>query len=192
MGIDDVAVVGAAFRLPGGVCDHDHLWRLLMQQVPSDLTISKVPQDRLWPQHQSAAERKAGWLHGIREFDPSAFNIPLADAQYVRPNTRLMLECTLEALEHAAIPVDSLSGTDAAVYIGAKPDDNFDKMLYELEGASTYNRHYLAGVPHGSISGRISHWLDTRGPSMTIDCACASSSASIAQGKTSSLLLQHI
>lgn len=86
------------------------------------------------------------------------------------PQQRLLLELTYEALENGGIPREKIAGTQTSVYTAMFPTD-YDKHVFrDPMDLPTY---FLTGVQEAILSNRISHALDLRGPSMTIDTACS-------------------
>jgi acyl transferase domain-containing protein/7-keto-8-aminopelargonate synthetase-like enzyme len=90
------------------------------------------------------------------------------------PQQRLLLEVTWEALEHAGINPLSLAGTETGVFVGIYSSDYIFLQIKQHLYDSLYN---LTGNSHAAASGRISYFLDCRGPSFSVDTA---SSASLA------------
>ncbi|HEY0135768.1 MAG TPA: beta-ketoacyl synthase N-terminal-like domain-containing protein, partial [Nannocystis sp.] len=72
-------------------------------------------------------------------------------------------------LHDAGIPTDSLHGVAAGVYVGACNHD------YDALQPAPADAHTLTGSLMSVLSGRLSHVLGVRGPSLTIDTACSSS-----------------
>ena len=55
----------------------------------------------------------------FNEFDHKFFGISEAEADYMDPQHKLLLQCAYRALEDAGIPMEKISGTRTGVYIGA-------------------------------------------------------------------------
>ncbi|WP_105970700.1 type I polyketide synthase [Streptomyces geranii] len=186
---EPIALVGMGFRMPGG------------NDSPEDFTeflkaggngIRPVPEDRwdvaaLTPRPEAAAgdgsaaepERGkvrttgAGFLDGIDQFDAQFFNISPKEASFVDPQQRLLLETAWQALEQANINPATLRHGNGGVYIGASSID----YALEMEGLpyEELDGHLAAGITLFPLSGRLSYFFGLRGPSLTVDTACASS-----------------
>jgi acyl transferase domain-containing protein len=60
-------------------------------------------------------------------YDAHFFDIPTSEASHLKPNTRLLLETTWQALENAAVAPSKLSGTETGVFV-ACGEDGFDRV----------------------------------------------------------------
>ena len=87
-------------------------------------------------------------------------------------NIGILLELTWEALEHAGIPATDLAGTNTGVFIGLSNSDYGRLLLETRENIDAYSSFGLAG---SVAAGRISYFLDAKGPSLVVDTACSSS-----------------
>jgi len=176
-----IAIVGMGGRFPGGN-DPEAFWRLLAEGGDA---IREVPVDR-WSlddyyDPDPAAPGKmytkwGGFLDEVKGFDTDFFSISPREAQWVDPQHRLILELAWEALEDAAIPPDSLSGTRTGVYIGVI---GFDYGLRQMSNLDALDVFSGTGASHSILANRLSYTLDIRGPSMILDTACSSSLVAI-------------
>ena len=114
---EPVAVVGIGCRFPGNVTGPQSFWELL---VNAEDAITEVPADRwdadafydpdpLAPGRMTT--KWGGFVSDVAGFDADFFGITPREATAMDPQQRMLLEVTWEALEHAGIPPDSLSGT---------------------------------------------------------------------------------
>lgn len=71
----------------------------------------------------------------------------------------------------AGIPVESLRGSDTAVY-GASMTDDYARLLNK--DADVMPRQGIVGVANSTLPNRVSWYFDLRGPSVHIDTACSS------------------
>ncbi len=178
-GYEPIAVIGVGLRFPGG---NDTLPGFTEFLRSGRSGIRPLPRDR-WDvdAHTSddpdapAAIRTAGggFLDQIDEFDAKFFSIPPKQAPYLDPHQRLLLETAWEALENAGTDPAALRHGDGAVYVGATPMD-FMLGLASLPVEALDGR-VSTGMGGFSLSGRLSYFLGWRGPSLTVDTACASS-----------------
>ncbi|MEV4442844.1 acyltransferase domain-containing protein, partial [Streptomyces sp. NPDC049577] len=85
---------------------------------------------------------------------------------------RLLLETSWEAVEDAGIDARSLAGSLTGVFVGQTGTNYWSRM----DPAQRGNLYAVVGTDvRSSLPGRISYALDLRGPSVTVDTACASS-----------------
>src|SRR5262249_30516792 len=176
---EPIAVIGVGLRFPGGNNTLDGFTEFLMagrsgvRALPTD----RWDADRFQPHEPGQPGRihtsAGGFLENIDEFDAQFFGISPKEAQFVDPQQRLLLETAWEALENANIHPASLRHGTGGVYIAASAIDyalETESVPYEgLDG-------FLAtGITAYPMSGRLSYFLGWRGPSMSIDTACASS-----------------
>jgi acyl transferase domain-containing protein/acyl carrier protein len=150
------------------LCAGEHALR----EVPADRwrAADFVDADRRAPGKMVTA--RGGFLdeQAIAGFDPEFFGISAREAVQIDPQQRMALELAWEALEHAGVPPDSLRGGDAGVFMGAMWTD-YEK----LHGLADIEQHSGTGWHLAIVSGRVSHALGLRGPSLAINTACSSS-----------------
>lgn len=181
----DVAVVGMGCRLPGNNNTPEELWRSILQKVDAS---SEIPRMRWEPYQQNAQNarsigkvpRRGYFVKNLENFDAGFFNISPKEAEQMDPQQRLVLEVTWEALENAGIPLSSLSGSDAAVFMGVNSDD-YGKLL--LEDLPHVEPWMGIGTAYCGVANRISYHLNLMGPSTAVDAACASSLVAIHLGR---------
>ncbi|MHA7653057.1 type I polyketide synthase [Mycobacterium sp. ML4] len=175
---EPIAVVGIGCRFPGGVVGPETFWDLL---VHGRNAISPVPADRwdaeafydpdpLTPGRMTT--KWGGFVPDIAGFDAEFFGITPREAAAMDPQQRMLLEVAWEALEHAGIPTDSLSGTRAGVMMGVYFNE-YQSML--AANPETVNAYTGTGNAHSITVGRISYLLGLRGPAVAVDTACSSS-----------------
>ncbi|GAA2657862.1 SDR family NAD(P)-dependent oxidoreductase [Streptomyces lunalinharesii] len=154
----------------------DALWRLLIEGRD---TVGVVPPDR-WSADAVAGVRPkvaAGMRwgcfleRGVGEFDPAAFGVSVAEAAWMAPEHRLLLEVAQEACEHSGIPLEALRGSRTGVYTAMY---GVDYALRGLRPPDTLNDYWSMVGVHGTAAGRIAFLLDLRGPAMALDTACSS------------------
>ncbi|MEV5508795.1 type I polyketide synthase [Streptomyces orinoci] len=171
-----IAIVGVSCRFPGGVNSLPELWNVL--EGERDL-ITTVPPDRFdvgrfidtaTPRPGMSYTAAGGFLDDFAGFDAGYFVISPAEAPYIDPQHRLLLELAAEALDDAAIAPERLAGTDTAVFIGIS-DDSY----LALQGQHEIGPHTMTGIASSLAANRVSYAFDLRGPSMVIDTACSSS-----------------
>lgn len=176
---EPLAIVGMACRFPGGVNNPEDLWQFV---VAGGDAIGPFPSDRDWdldtiyhpdPAHTGTSYvREGGFLQNACEFDAAYFGIGPREATAMDPQQRLLLEVSIEAIQSAGIPTDSLKGTRTGVFTGLT-DQAYGPPLAapgdELEG------YVLTGASTSVASGRVAYDLDLAGPAVSLDTACSSS-----------------
>ena len=174
----DIAIIGMAFRLPGGVSTKDELWSLLSEGkcAISEIPYSRWPTDLYKDQNKQIPGRSvtfnAGVLDHIRDFDAAFFGISPREAEWLDPQQRLLLEVTHECLEDAYIKPSLLRGSDCGVYTGISSLDYGLQAPKDLPSISPYT---MTGNTLSMASNRISYVFDLHGPSISMDTACSSS-----------------
>ena len=181
-----VAVVGMACRLPGDVSNPEELWEMLAEGRNA---WTKVPKDRYNedaflhpdPDFRGAHNHRGGHFlnQDLAAFDAQFFGLSAIELNSMDPQQRLLLEVSYEALESGGIPIDTVRGSNTAVYVAAFSHD-YDRMLSkDLDDVSKY---YTTGTGEAIMSNRISHFYDLRGPSMTLDTGCSGSLVALHHG----------
>ncbi|MFF7977426.1 SDR family NAD(P)-dependent oxidoreductase [Streptomyces sp. NPDC007905] len=170
-----IAVIGMGCRLPGDIDSPATLWNLVAEGREA---VGAPPpgRDVPGPGDGTAAEerpthRRGGYLTDVSHFDADFFGVSGREADVLDPQHRLLLEVVWEALEHAGLPPERLTGSTTGVYTGLSYNDYMDQLVglpQELEGSILTNGHCVA-------AGRISYLLGLHGPSIALDTACSSS-----------------
>ena len=166
---EPIAVVGMSCRFPGANNPEEY-WQLLQDGRDA---ITDVPQDR-WDRDISPEQiTRGGFVPHLKEFDPSFFRIAPKEAVSIDPQQRLLLEVSWEALENAAIPADRVRGSQTGVFIGIAAVDYWHQLLSRSK--TDIDPYLTTGNTHSLASGRISHFFDFTGASISLDTACSSS-----------------
>lgn len=179
---EPVAVIGLGCRLPGSVTGPESFWQLLIEGRDA---VGEVPADR-WdadafydPDPHASGKMTTKWggfVDDVAGFDADFFGITPREAQAMDPQQRILLEVAWEALEHACLPPDSLSGTRTAAVMGLSA---WDYTILNLERRAEIDAYMSTGNPHSAAVGRISYLLGLRGPAIAVDTACSSSLVAI-------------
>jgi len=180
-----IAIIGLGCHVPGAD-GPDAFWSLLDSGV--DAT-TEVPSDR-WDHGKyyasdpnlpgRIATNRGGFLDRIDQFDANLFGIAPREARSMDPQQRIFLETAWEALEHAGVAPDSLSGTKTGVFCGVTGSD-YAYLQLATHDPEILDAHFTSGIAHSMVSGRLSYLLGLQGPSVTIDTACSSSLVAIHQ-----------
>ncbi len=175
---EPIACIGMGCRFPGANGPQE-FWELLANGRDA---IGPVPPDRWDVNAFSSADPSApgkmvsrfgGFLRDLDKFDADFFRISPREAYELDPRQRLLLETAWEALEDAGIPPSSLEGTQAGVFV-ATLGANYGATLFTqyLDCVDAY-----AGTGNGEsvTANRLSYFLGTHGPSISLDTACSGS-----------------
>ncbi|ORY13581.1 hypothetical protein BCR34DRAFT_599754 [Clohesyomyces aquaticus] len=180
---EPIAVIGSGCRLPGDATNPSKLWALLQDPRDVQRKIDRFRADNFHNKdghYHGASNVLAAYLleEDPKLFDTQFFNIPLSEAEAIDPQQRLLLETVYESLETAGISMESLSGSNTAVYVGVMCND-FEQIVYgDPENVPTYAS---TGSHRSILSNRLSYFFNWHGPSMTIDTACSSSLVAVHQ-----------
>ncbi len=179
---EPIAVVGMGCRFPGGADGPEGYWNFLTSGGDG---ISEIPPDRwnadeFYDPDQFAPGRMSskwgGFLSDVAGFDADYFGISPREAEAMDPQQRLMLEVAYEALEHAGIATEDLSGVRAAVLMGVYYGEY---QTISAANPDTIDAYSATGNAHAVAVGRIAYLLGLRGPAVAIDSACSSSLVTI-------------
>jgi len=174
-----IAVIGLGCRFPGAE-GAEQLWELLVrggdatQDVPADRfdLASFFSPEPATP--GKTASRRGAFIDRADQFDPGFFDISAHEASKMDPQHRLLLMTAWEALEDAGQPPSRFANSRTGVFVGMMNADYWD--LQCRKGTADMDLYAFTGSHQRSLaSGRLSYAFDLRGPSMTIDAACASS-----------------
>ncbi len=180
---EPIAVVGMSCRFPGGVRSPEEFWELLIEGHDG---VTEVPEGRWSMDYYDPTpgivghthSKWGGFIEGIDVFDPDFFGISRREAEAMDPQQRLLLEGSWEALEDAHIPPATLAGRDCGVWTAMCSNDYRARAFSHEELISPYA---ATGNANSIASGRLSYFLDLRGPSVTVDTACSSSLVAVHQ-----------
>ncbi|WP_454785288.1 SDR family NAD(P)-dependent oxidoreductase [Legionella sp. WA2024007413] len=182
---EPLAIIGMNCQFPGidsDIEDVETFYEMLLKGLSP---IKEMPKNR-WdvdeyydPDREKADKiigRKGGFLNNPQLFDASFFKISAVEAKQMDPQHRLFLEVAIRALNHANIPLDSLNNSNAGVFYGASTQD-YSQLNYKDN--IEFNAYTQIGAASSAAPGRLSHFLNLKGPSMAVDTACSSSLAAL-------------
>ncbi|GAA6079217.1 highly reducing polyketide synthase alnA isoform X1 [Tachysurus ichikawai] len=174
---EDIAIVGVGCNFPGGE-GLDNFWNVLVDgkncavDIPEqrfDVAQWYDPDDTILGKIQTT---KAAFIDGFNEFDHRFFGISEAEANFMDPQQKLLLQCSYRALEDSGIPMEKVSGSRTGVYIGLMNRD-YETLLNN--SPSTITHYNGTGTAMSIAANRISYTFNLTGPSFAIDSACSSS-----------------
>ncbi|MGW6015194.1 type I polyketide synthase [Streptomyces sp. NPDC055210] len=169
---EPVAIIGMSCRYPGAH-NVEEFWNLIRGGGDA---ITGTPGDRYDPDgasHGQHAPKLGGFISGVDRFDADFFGISPREARLMDPQQRLLLEVGYEALEDGGRPPSRLTGRHVGVFVGQIGSDYWH---LQQAGEDRVEFYGLTGASSRAISAnRLSFAFDLRGPSITVDTACASS-----------------
>lgn len=171
-----IAIVGMAGRWPGAA-DVDALWRLSADASVQVRPFPASRRRRMAPWVDATATLAPGsYLDEIDGFDPARFGLSARETELMDPSHRAFLDIAWRAFEDAGLQPLALAGHSVGVFAGycnGSDDTSYEDLIHrhrpELASLA------LTGTLPPLLSGRISHLLNLRGPSLVIDTACSSS-----------------
>lgn len=183
----DIAVIGMACRFPGAT-NYMQFWENLKQGVNS---ISEIPVER-WATKEyysldmnvpnKSVSKWCGLIEGVDQFDNRFFNISPREARNMDPQQRLLLEETWHCIEDSGISLNSLQQKRTSVYVGVMTGDY--RQIWASSDNETDSYSCLGNV-ESILANRISYIFNFKGPSFSINAACASSLVAVHQAKCS-------
>lgn len=177
---NDIAIVGMAAHLPGSDTLDDY-WANLRDGVES---ITQLSEADLAEAGESAARMRhknyvpsAAVLKDYEKFDAEFFGLSPKEAAIMDPQHRKFLEVSWEALETAGHMPEKFGGP-IGVFAGCGMGSYFyfnvcsNRDLVDNTGMFLL-RH--TGNDKDFLSTRLSHFLDLKGPSLSVQTACSTS-----------------
>ena len=182
---EPIAIVGMACRFPGA-SDLDAFWELLLEGknavtegVPGS-GVGRLGEIIRDPEVRNEACRYGAFVDDIDQFDAAFFRISPAEAEFLDPQQRMMLETTWQALEDAGIDPDGLKGSRTGVYTGISNDEYRMLVVDSSKPSEAAGSLYaLSGTNLNGTSGRVSFVLGLMGPAKAVDAACASAMVAV-------------
>ncbi|KAH8703520.1 hypothetical protein BGW36DRAFT_393834 [Talaromyces proteolyticus] len=175
---EKIAIVGFACRLPDNCSSPRALWEFLQEgrvankkPPASRFTLDAHYDGRKRP--QTLVSPGGMFLQDVdpRDIDAQFFKLTPIEATAMDPQQRQLLEVVYEGLENSGISLESISGKKVGCFVGAFASDYTDMQNRDPEDRV---ETMYAGTGRSMISNRISHFLNIKGPSMSIDTACSS------------------
>ncbi|MDC0736818.1 beta-ketoacyl synthase N-terminal-like domain-containing protein [Cognatishimia sp. SS12] len=177
---NDIAIVGMAAHLPGSATLEDY-WTNLRDGVEC---ITPLSEEALLEAGESPSRlrhknyvRAAAILEDFEKFDAEFFGLSPKEAAIMDPQHRQFLEVSWEALEIAGHMPERFEG-DIGVFGGCGMGSYFyfnvcsNPELVDSTGMFLL-RH--TGNDKDFLSTRLSHILDLKGPSLSVQTACSTS-----------------
>ncbi|KAL2847828.1 hypothetical protein BJY01DRAFT_246595 [Aspergillus pseudoustus] len=185
-----IAIIGAGCKYPGAE-SLDELWETISTAQSMDGPVPRERHSHHTPRQgrhshpgggKTVGQQLTGnFISGASNFDAAFFGISPREAMYMDPQQRVALQVAYRALESAGYFASQHGPSDrdnnhsnVGVYLGAGGSDY--SALVDSQPPSAFS---FTGTSRAFISGRIAHFFNFRGPALTIDTACSSSSVAI-------------
>ena len=178
---EPIAIVGMNCQFPGVDADIEDVNAFYKMLLKEQTPIKEVPENR-WDINQyydadrqkedKIVSRVGGFLENPQVFDATFFKILPVEAKQIDPQHRLFLEVSIRALNHANITLDSLKNSNTGVYCGISTHD-YSQLNYKDK--IKFNAYTYIGSADSAAAGRLSYFLNLKGPCITVDTACSSS-----------------
>ncbi|KAI4716245.1 hypothetical protein E4T48_07540 [Aureobasidium sp. EXF-10727] len=180
---EPIAIIGSSCRFAGPATSPSKLWELLKEPRDVLSKIDRFDADHFYHpdghHHGTSNVRHAYMLEqDAKAFDASFFSIQAGEAESIDPQQRLMLETIYEGLEAAGLTLDSLQGSDTAMFSAVMCEDASGIAFHDNESIPKYA---ATGTARSMLANRMSYFFNWNGPSMTIDTACSSSLVAVHQ-----------
>jgi acyl transferase domain-containing protein/thioesterase domain-containing protein/acyl carrier protein len=176
----DIAIVGMSAQLPGAH-GMDAYWKMLSSGTSA---IRRLTEDEM---HEAGVDPAdiaqpnyvpfAANLDGFADFDAEFFGLSPKEAAIMDPQHRKFLEVSWHALENAGHMPENFAGP-IGVYAGCGMGSYFyfnicsNRDLVDSTGMFLL-RH--TGNDKDFLSTRLSHFLNLKGPSISVQTACSTS-----------------
>ncbi|KAI0386905.1 putative polyketide synthase [Hypomontagnella monticulosa] len=171
-----IAIIGMACRLPGSCNNPKDFWDFLKGGGIASRT---TPKSRFMiaTHHDFSKKRNTMASPGgmfidadPRDLDASFFKLPKSEASAMDPQQRQLLEVVYEGLENAGLTLEEIDGQPMGCFVGSYAVDYGDIQARDPEDRALFT---TLGIGRAMLSNRISHFLNIKGPSMTVDTACS-------------------
>ncbi len=174
---DLIAVVGMAGRFPGADTLAE-FWSLLRagstthQEIPPTRFDVRDCYDPAGEGKNAMRTRYGCFLQNPGLFDNLFFHVSPEEAMQMDPLQRMLLMCTVEALQHAGY--SSASKSRVSSFFGQTTNDW--NTINDQQGPGTF---YISGGNRAFAPGRMNHFFNWTGSHYSIDTACSASSTSV-------------
>ncbi|XP_068620644.1 fatty acid synthase-like [Battus philenor] len=116
--------------------------------------------------------RYIGKISGADKFDAQFFMVVYKQALSFEPMCKKLIENAYAAIYDSGVNPLEMNGKKIGVFVGTAYSDSGHKTIY----AVNKNPYFITGYGRTMYPNRISYWINAKGPSYSVDCACAGSS----------------
>ncbi len=176
--LNGIAVIGMACSFPGA-SNIDEYWKNLCEGVESITFFSPDDLDKRIPDNLQKNPKyihARGILDDVEMFAADFFGINSLEAKVMDPQHRKFLELAWQALEHSGYDSNSYPGL-IGVYAGAGVNCYYkNHVLYHSDLIDSIGEtQILLANEKDYLTTRISHKLNLKGPSVSVNTACSTS-----------------
>ncbi len=172
-----VAIVGYAYRMPGGIRTDADFWRLLSEREIVREPVTERYGKGYQPIGEFSGPGRFGSAYeglirdkGEQRMDPSLFGVSRNEMAYMDPQIRMLLGCSWESCEHAGWDLNALRNSPTGVFIGAQVASTANWRA--LFGTNEFS---ILSIDASMLANRISYHLNLMGPSIACSTACSAS-----------------
>jgi acyl transferase domain-containing protein len=173
---EPIAIIGLACRLPEDCNNPRAFWEFLERGGIASLQPPST-RFRLDTHYSGAKNPKSMASPGgmflnadPADLDAQFFGLSRQEAVSMDPQQRQLLEVVYEGLENAGVTLENISGKPIGCFISSFACDYADIQARDPEDRPSTS---AVGIGRAMLSNRLSHFLNIKGPSMTIDTACS-------------------
>ncbi len=197
--VGSIAIIGMALRVPDAP-DLITFWQNLLAGRESIRDLSPAELDDDFDAATRASPsyvRRRPVLDGIENFDAAFFGMSPREAALTDPQQRVFLECSVAALEDAAIDPACATGP-IGVFAGSALNTYFLRHVVPHQQAlRAFTSQFqvgqyqeLLGAMQDFVASRVAYKLNLKGPAVTVQSACSTSLLAVAQACQSLQLYQ--
>ena len=164
---NDVVISGVSCRLP----ESDSVEEFWQHLINGEDMVTE--DDRRWKPGLFGLPKRNGKLKDLSRFDAEFFRANRLQAHAMDPQLRILVEVAYEAIVDAGLDPSELRGSPTGVYVGVM----FTEALEASGNLHSKDRigYGLSGGNSCMMSNYLSFCFDFRGPSLTVNTACAAS-----------------
>ena len=174
---DPIAIVGYAYRMPGGLHTDEDFWRLLSKREVVQESVTErygrgyQPIGRFSGPGRFGSPYEGLLLDDLEQrMDPGLFGVSHHEMAYMDPQIRMLLGCAWESCEHAGWSLNALRNSRTGVFIGAQVASTANWRA--LFGTNEFS---ILSIDASMLANRISYHLNLMGPSIATSTACSAS-----------------
>lgn len=175
-----IVITGLAVRLPGARTPQE-FWDVLVGGVDRTAPVS---------QHRRRLTGAPGWNDVIGEiddiecFDSEFFGLEDAEARFLDPQQRIVMELAYDAVCDAGLMEGGHSSDRRyAVYMALCTNAYYSLVCRHLDahGAGDVHPRTIMNSINSALAARVSHQYNLTGPVMAVDTACSSFLTALSQ-----------
>ncbi|XP_031331303.1 fatty acid synthase-like [Photinus pyralis] len=128
--------------------------------------------NRRWLPTNPEIPHRIGQINHLEKLDAGQFGLHQFEANQMDPMVRISLEKAYEAIVDAGYNLNEMNGARCGVFMGCCFSETEEVVIMKTNVSPNFG---LTGGSRSMTAQRISHYLNLRGPSHTVDSACSSS-----------------